>query len=182
MADQAIVTLRVNAMKGVIAKKRVLEVDGTPHELQIGDNRINLPAGVHQLTAYMRALIGAKMGPSKPLMLSLHPGQTIDLVYHLVVGGTFSREFRLEIVGQEAPPPAPVAAWAWVFVVPCIAIPVVALGGGIPVMLGVLGAGGCLMVAKSQKLPVPARVGLCLGITVACWAAFGLLIAAFLRR
>ena len=181
MEDQGIVKLRVKKMKGVVARKRVLEVDGVPHELQLGENQIALPPGEHEVKAYMRAPIGSKIGVSKPVTLCLNAGRTVELVYHMV-GGAFSREWRLEIPGQEAPPPAPVAAWAWLFVIACIAIPVVALGGAIPAVLGVLGAGGCLAAAKSQKLSTVARIGTCLAITLGCWAAFGLLIALCLKK
>jgi len=180
MEQKAVLNLRVDDMKGVHAKKRILEIDGTPHELRVGENQIALPPGRHSLKTYMRAPIGNKICMSKPLVLDLATGQTADVVYHMV-GGAFSREFRLEVSGQDAPPPAPVAWWAWLFVVPCIAIPIVALGGAIPVVLGVLGAGGCLSVAKARTSPAPVRVLICLAITVACWTVFGLIISAFAR-
>lgn len=77
---------------------------------------------------------------------------------------------------QPAIPP-----WAWVFVVACGAIPVVAIGGAIPMALGFGGAGGCIGLARDTKKPLGLRVGGCVAITVLCWALFGALLYAVLN-
>jgi hypothetical protein len=68
--------------------------------------------------------------------------------------------------------------WAYVFAVICGLIPVVALGGCVPVALGIGGASGCLQVARTRSIPGVLRVGLCVGITFVCWVVFGMLIVA----
>jgi hypothetical protein len=68
--------------------------------------------------------------------------------------------------------------WAYVFAVACGLIPVVALGGCVPVALGIGGASGCLQVSRSRSIPGALRVGMCVGITFICWVLFGALIVA----
>jgi hypothetical protein len=173
--------VNVAQMKGVVARKRILEINGAhQHELQPGPNELAVADGTYQFNAYIRAPIGTKVCATKPLTVTLAPGQTVELVYHMV-GGRLNREFRLEVKGQEAPPPAPLPAWVWVFVVACAAIPVVSLGGAVPAVLGVLGAGGCVSTAKAKGLPLVARLGICLAITVACWIGFIVLISSIVR-
>jgi hypothetical protein len=165
------INLDFRKLKGVIAKKRIVEIDGTVFELQEGMNQIPVSAGPHQLVAYFRAPIGNKAGLTRPLMVNLAEGQALD-VYYTLVGGVLNRQFRLEILGQEAPPPPALPWWAWIFVALCVALPIVALGGAIPAMLGFGGAGGCLGVAKSERLSVVARVLICVAIVVAVWGVF----------
>lgn len=68
-------------------------------------------------------------------------------------------------------------AWAYLFAGACGLIPIVALGGMIPIAIGLGGAGSCVSVARVSSMPVIARVLICLLITGACWIGFGLLIA-----
>ncbi len=67
---------------------------------------------------------------------------------------------------------AAVPAWTWVFVVLCIAIPIVSLGGAIPGAIGAGAAAGCYSVAKNDKSSTGARVALCAAITVGAWIVF----------
>ncbi|HMC63530.1 MAG TPA: hypothetical protein VKI65_01180 [Gemmataceae bacterium] len=69
-------------------------------------------------------------------------------------------------------------AWGYFFAVACGIIPIISLGGCVPVALGLGGAGGCLQVARSHSLPVALRVVACMGITAVSWVIFGLLILA----
>jgi hypothetical protein len=167
--------------KGVNAKRRVLEVDGVEHEMQWGDNELELLPGEHRLVAYLRAPLGNKIGETKALSVCLEDGRAVQLRYH-VVGTLFAREFRLEIAGQEVPPPAPMPSWAWFFMVACVAIPVVALGGAVPTVLGVLGAGGCAHVAKAKRLTVAWRILASLLITAMCWLIFIVVVTLALKR
>lgn len=70
----------------------------------------------------------------------------------------------------------PIPGWAWVFAVACGAIPVVSLGGAIPMVLGVGGAFGCVAVARDPGRPESERLGICVAITAAAWVAWALLI------
>lgn len=67
-------------------------------------------------------------------------------------------------------------AWGWLFIIACVAIPIVALGGAIPAGLGGGGAAGCYQIARDNSKSTQTRVLQCLGITVVVWAIFGALI------
>jgi hypothetical protein len=77
-------------------------------------------------------------------------------------------------------PPAEIPQWAYFFAVLCGIIPVLTLGGAIPVMVGVGGAGGCIKVARSAAMPLVVRLFLCVAITAACWLAIGSVVLAFM--
>jgi hypothetical protein len=78
--------------------------------------------------------------------------------------------------------PAEVPQWAYLFAVLCGIIPVLTLGGAIPVAVGVGGAGGCIKVARSTSLPLAARLILCLAITAGCWLVVGSVVMALAAR
>ena len=59
--------------------------------------------------------------------------------------------------------------WAWIFMILCVLIPVISLGGAIPGALGVGGAAGCASLAKSKKMKKSMRVISCIELTVLCW-------------
>lgn len=77
------------------------------------------------------------------------------------------------------PKPPPIPPWAWVFVTACGIIPVLTLGGAIPGAIGFGGAGGCVAVARNPGMPLAARVGICVGITVVCWSLTFVLLGGF---
>jgi hypothetical protein len=64
------------------------------------------------------------------------------------------------------------------FAVLCGLIPIVALGGIIPLALGFGGAGSCLAISRATSVPVILRVLACIGITIASWFLFGVLFLA----
>jgi hypothetical protein len=66
--------------------------------------------------------------------------------------------------------------WAWIFMVLCILIPILTLGGAIPALLGFGGASGCAMIAKKRTLSFKSKLTLCLSITVISWVLTILLI------
>jgi len=72
----------------------------------------------------------------------------------------------------------PVPGWAWVFIVACGLIPVISVGGAVPMLLAMAGIGGTLAVARVREWSVPMRAGICAAVAVACWCGFALLIAA----
>ena len=59
--------------------------------------------------------------------------------------------------------------WAWTFMILCVLIPVVSLGGAIPGALGVGGAAGCASLAKSKKMKKSMKVVSCMELTFLCW-------------
>ena len=59
-------------------------------------------------------------------------------------------------------------AWAIVFAILCIAIPVVSLGGAIPALIGFGGAAFCISISKST-LSTAVRVLFCTLLTLGAW-------------
>lgn len=68
--------------------------------------------------------------------------------------------------------------WVWGFVIACMAIPVVSLGGAIPGAIGGAGAYGCYRAARRADSTTARRVAICTAIAVGCWLAFIAFIAA----
>jgi hypothetical protein len=62
--------------------------------------------------------------------------------------------------------------WAWAFVVACVAIPVVSLGGAIPGAIGAGSAAGCANVAKREGMQPGTRIAACAAITAGAWVLF----------
>ena len=82
---------------------------------------------------------------------------------------SFRRPVRSVETGGEVPPEVP--RWGWGFVLACAMIPVLTLGGVVPVVIGVAGATRCYRVSGDAGLPPRSRMLRCAGITAACWAA-----------
>ena len=59
-------------------------------------------------------------------------------------------------------------AWVLVFAALCLIIPIISMGGAIPVILGFAGASLCVTTSKST-LPIVVRAMLCTVITLAAW-------------
>ena len=68
-----------------------------------------------------------------------------------------------------------VPAWTWGFVALCAAVPVVALGGLIPSVIGGVGATLCYAINHDTggKRTIRQRVVLCSVVSLLAWAAFG---------
>lgn len=71
--------------------------------------------------------------------------------------------------GGEAPPEVP--RWGWGFVLACAIIPVLTVGGLVPVVIGLAGATSCYRLARDRTVPPRSRMRRCAAITAACWAA-----------
>src|SRR5215475_655062 len=88
----------------------------------------------------------------------------------------------VHVIRNGAPLPGsaadPVPTWAWVFIVACAAIPVISVGGAVPVLLAMVGISGTLAVARLRQWSVALRAGVCAVIALACWSGFALLISA----
>jgi hypothetical protein len=76
-------------------------------------------------------------------------------------------------IPNSAADPAP--KWAWIFIVGCVLIPVVTLGGFFPAFIGFGGAAGTLTVSRLNRWSVALRAGVCALITLASWSALLLL-------
>lgn len=92
-----------------------------------------------------------------------------------VRSGFISSKFDLGVDGSSvttgkpvsAMPPMP--AWGWLFVAACILIPIISLGGALPVLFGLGGAYGCAAVARDSSKSTGLRLGMCVGITALAW-------------
>jgi len=69
-------------------------------------------------------------------------------------------------------------AWAIVFAILCIAIPIVSLGGALPALIGFGGAAFCISISKST-LSTAVRVLLCTLLTLGAWLLSIVLIIGF---
>lgn len=115
-------------------------------------------------------------GSDHPIRIGTHPALVristngLTFRYDLAVDG------RSVETGKELTRRPPMPKWAWVFIVLCAAIPVVSLGGAVPVLIGIAGAGACSAVARRTVWPAPARAAACAVVALACWAIFAFFI------
>jgi hypothetical protein len=79
--------------------------------------------------------------------------------------------------GQEVKLPAPISGWIWFLIIACAMIPVISLGGIIPILIGFGGVTGCLKVVQNPRINVRQRFIFCVGITILCWLGFLILLA-----
>lgn len=63
-------------------------------------------------------------------------------------------------------------AWAWLFIIACIAIPVISLGGAIPGAIGAGAAAACYSVSRDGSKTTQTRALICLVVTIVAWALF----------
>ena len=84
--------------------------------------------------------------------------------YDVSIGG-FSTQ-----TGKPVWPMQPTPRWSWIFVVACILIPVITLGGLIPILIGAGGAYVCAAVGRSSTRTTPTKVALSIGTTLLSWA------------
>ena len=68
--------------------------------------------------------------------------------------------------------------WGWIFYVLNGAIPVVALGGAIPIALAAIGIALTSVISTSSKMNIAVRILLCVLVVVAMWALFLLILGA----
>src|SRR4051812_8287537 len=59
--------------------------------------------------------------------------------------------------------------WSWPLCGLCFLIPVITVGGAIPMGIAAMGAGGVASMARSYRIPAPLRFIGCVGATMLCW-------------
>jgi len=62
--------------------------------------------------------------------------------------------------------------WVWLFIILCLSIPIITLGGAIP---GAIGGGGvslCLLLARNSSYSSFVRSISCLIVAISCWGIF----------
>lgn len=70
---------------------------------------------------------------------------------------------------------SPRPKWVLAFVILCVAIPIVSLGGAIPVLLGLVGAALCATISRSSVSTL-IKVLLCIVTTLVAWVLWFLLL------
>ena len=95
-----------------------------------------------------------------------------DKECHIVISGNIP-DLAVDgiYVDSQTPyaPLKPMPKWGWIFVVLCLAIPVLASGGAIPIVIGILGASSCAKTACAVRGTTIAKVINCIFVTVFCW-------------
>ena len=109
---------------------------------------------------------------------TLPNGSSLAVRFGSFTGAPFLKGVHLLCNGVPVPGSAadPVPKWTWPFMIACVAIPVVSLGGALPAALAAAGIGGMLSVARINRWSTAMRAGACAVITLACWGAFGLVV------
>jgi len=74
--------------------------------------------------------------------------------------------------GKPYAPLLPTPFWGWIFAVLCALIPLLSMGGAFPILFGLGGATGCIMIARDSKRKTGTRLALCVGITLLTWLLF----------
>lgn len=73
-------------------------------------------------------------------------------------------------------PLKPMPRWNWLFIILCFLIPVISLGGVLPMVIALVGSLICSRISMSQKLNTISSIICCIGIVIVCWCLWILLI------
>jgi hypothetical protein len=88
----------------------------------------------------------------------------------LLSGRTFQRAYQDMDGGRVETP-----VFVWLFAAACLALPVITLGGALPLLFGLGGALACVRVGTSRTEDTFGKLCYCGGVTVLCWVGcFGL--------
>ncbi len=72
--------------------------------------------------------------------------------------------------GQPVAPRVPLPKWAWLFMIACMAIPLITLGGALAGAIGFGGAYVCLDIARRSTWQPRRRAAISAGVTLTCYA------------
>jgi hypothetical protein len=120
----------------------------------------------------VRAQSVLDFGSEHPFQIGTHPALAristngLTFSYDLAVDG------RSVATGKEVTQQPPMPKWAWIFIVLCAAIPVVAIGGAVPLLIGLAGGAACSRIAKHVSWSVAGRMAACAAVTLVSWVAF----------
>lgn len=153
------------------------EINGQKHEVHIVFNNFS---GKHKLTVD-GSLVALKI-PFKANFVGLDHEFVIDgETLHLVVIGNTKADLAVNgsfiDSGLHYKPLNKMPIWAWLFIAASVAIPIVSLGGGVPVLLAFVGSVLSARVASSNK-PIVTKLILCVVTVGLCWVAFFLVVMA----
>lgn len=97
-----------------------------------------------------------------------------ECVVHRRTNG-FTGSYDLSIDGRSVQTGKSVAKlhdmpkWMWIFIVACGIIPVLTLGGVVPLLIGLGGASGCVAVSRHPTRSTRAKAAWATGITIVAW-------------
>ena len=111
-------------------------------------------------------------GGEYPFQINAHRG--VVIIRNNLLGFTYDVGIDGKSVTTSKPvmTMAPMPGWGWLFVVVCALIPIVAVGGIVPMVLGLAGALACNQIARDGSKDYNTRLLMCAGITVLCWGLF----------
>lgn len=66
--------------------------------------------------------------------------------------------------------------WTWVFIIACAAVPIISLGGALPVMFSLSCAAGCVKVSVMPNMSEILKVMCCFAISALDWVMLGVLL------
>lgn len=66
--------------------------------------------------------------------------------------------------------------WIWIFIVMCVAIPIISLGGILPIAIAILCSISCIRIGVSPNIGTTKKLLCCFGITALAWTVFGVLL------
>lgn len=135
----------------VFTGKRSFEIDGNP---------VKIPR-CNWLQSYMSV--------EHPITVAGHHGFFVsenNANFDIVLDGKFIT------TGKDYIPSIPMPKWSWVFIVACLGIVMLAMGGAIPAVLTAIGVMGCTRIVRLSKMSTRVKVLLCTLVTGACWGAF----------
>ena len=66
--------------------------------------------------------------------------------------------------------------WTWIFIVACIAVPIVSLGGALPIVIALLCSALCVRISVFPNMNTGIKVLCCFGISALAWALLGVLV------
>jgi hypothetical protein len=99
-------------------------------------------------------------------------------VHLIIMGSNADLAVNGTYLGTENPymPFSTVPWWTCIFVALCAAIPVLALGGVVPVLLALFGSIYCFRTVITPYYSTMMKIGYCIAIVVAAWIALFLLV------
>jgi len=120
----------------------------------------------------------AKADFERGATFTLPDGSSLSVHFGPVKGAPFLKGVHLLRGGVAVPGSAadPVPGWAWPFIVACVAIPVISLGGALPAVIAAAGVSGVLSAARTSRWSIAMRAAACALIMAACWGVFGLVV------
>ena len=128
--------------------KHVIDLE---HGYFSGQRKIIVDGKLLEATSKARHLFD--MGSVHPIQINGH-----QCVIHIKTNGiTFSYDLSVDgySVGTGKPAlPSALPSWAWIFIIACGIIPIISLGGAIPVAIGLSGAAMCASIAKDVSKSV----------------------------